>query len=79
MGPEGHVLFFNQNTLTYLLNKNNFEFLGSDFDAMGQALWRQSTLIERLAGAVDNLWGALFGKKYHMVVFAQSGETVTEE
>lgn len=79
MGPEGHVLFFNQNTLTYLLNKNNFEFLGSDFDAMGQALWRQSTLIERLASAVDNIWGALFGKKYHMVVFAQSGETVTEE
>lgn len=79
MGPEGHILFFNQNTLTYLLNKNGFEFLDSDFDSMGQALWRPSTLIERLAGAIDNIWGTLFGGKYHMVLFARSGETVKEE
>ncbi|MEE8391592.1 MAG: hypothetical protein V3S14_12460, partial [Anaerolineae bacterium] len=71
--PGGHVAFFNQNSLIYFLNKNNFEFLCSDFDAMGQALWRPVTWIERLAGAIDNV-GSVFSGKYHMVVFARSGE-----
>ncbi|MBN1218118.1 MAG: class I SAM-dependent methyltransferase [Anaerolineae bacterium] len=74
VGPEGHVIFFDQNTLIYLLNKNGFEFLYSDFDAMGQALWRSATLVERLAGTIDNVGSILFGGKYHMLVFAQSGE-----
>jgi 2-polyprenyl-3-methyl-5-hydroxy-6-metoxy-1,4-benzoquinol methylase len=74
IGPDGHVIFFDQNTLKYLLNKNDFDFLYSDFDVMGQALWRSATLVERLAGVVDNAGSILFGGKYHMLVFAQAGE-----